>query len=57
MPPDLADRFEKALFSGDEISAQDYSTLTGYIKTCLRDTVKSMKAGRKLKYYLVNILW
>ena len=57
LPPDLADRFENALFSGNEISDEDYSSLTGYIKACLRDTVKSMKAGRKLKYYLVNILW
>ncbi|MBR6361469.1 MAG: hypothetical protein IKS04_06695, partial [Clostridia bacterium] len=57
LPPDIADRFEKALFSGEGISDEEYSSLKDYLKTCLKDTVGSMKTGRKLNYYLVSVIW
>ncbi len=57
IPPGFCDDFERALFSGREISGPEYDSIIGVIKKCQSETVGSMKTGKKIQYYLIRIMW
>ena len=56
-PADFCERFEKALFSGAEITADEFGALVSLLKSGIAQLRKEMKAAKKIRYYFIDILW
>ena len=57
MPQDIAERFEKALFSGGEIRDEEFDSIVSALKAQVKELVGGMGFSKKVRYYFIQNLW